>query len=136
MTMRPASPWDAPRISELLGQLGWNTTSDQVVDGLDVSSTEVTVAESDDQVVGVIAITTRHQFHRGAMVTTIDTLIVDERHRSRGIGELLVDVAVDSATGNDAQAIEVASHLRRVDARRFYERLGFQVDANYFVRAI
>ena len=32
-------------------------------------------------------------------------------------------------------AVEVVSALHRVEARRFYERLGFEVTANYFVRS-
>jgi ribosomal protein S18 acetylase RimI-like enzyme len=62
-------------------------------------------------------------------------LVVDEAHRSRGIGERLVDAALEAAARNNAQAVEVVSALRRVEARRFYERLGFEVSANYFVRS-
>jgi hypothetical protein len=47
----------------------------------------------------------------------------------------LVDVALEAAARNNAQAVEVVSALRRVEARRFYERLGFEVTANYFVRS-
>jgi GNAT superfamily N-acetyltransferase len=65
---------------------------------------------------------------------TIDTLVVDEAHRSHGIGERLVGVALEAAARCSAQAVEAVSHHRRVDARRFYERLGFEVTSNYFVR--
>jgi GNAT superfamily N-acetyltransferase len=60
-------------------------------------------------------------------------IVVDEAHRSQGIGERLVDVALEAAARNNAQAVEVASALRRVEARGFYELLGFDVTANYFV---
>jgi len=68
----------------------------------------------------------------GRDLITIDTLIVDEQNRSRGIGEQLVGVAFATAKRSSAQAIELVSNLRRVEARRFYERLGFEVTANYF----
>jgi len=135
-TLRAAQPEDAPRISVLLDQLGWAVTPDQVVTELSLSpTTEVVVAETADEVVGLIAVTTRRQFQRAGNLITIDTLVVDERHRSRGIGEQLVGVALEAAARCDAQAVEAVSHLRRVDARRFYERLGFEVTSNYFVRA-
>ena len=51
-----------------------------------------------------------------------------------GIGERLVGVALEAAARCSAQVVEAVSHLRRVDARRFYERLGFDVTSNYFVR--
>ena len=133
--LRAARPEDAPRISVLLDQLGWVVPPDKVVVELSASpTTEVVVAELDRDVVGLIAVTTRRQFQRAGNLITIDALVVDERHRSRGIGEQLVGVAVEAAARSSAQAVEAVSHLRRVEARRFYERLGFEVTSNYFVR--
>jgi predicted N-acetyltransferase YhbS len=136
VTLRAAVPEDASRISELLDQLGWVVPPDDVVAELWAQpSTDVVVGELDNNVVGVIAVTTRRQFQRAGNLITIDTLVVDETHRSLGIGEQLVDVAFQAAARSRAQAIEVVSALWRVDARRFYERLGFEVTANYFVRS-
>ena len=134
-TLRAARPEDASRISVLLEQLGWAVTPDKVVAELSASpTTEIVVAESDGDVVGLIAVTTRRQFQRAGNLITIDTLVVDEAHRSHGIGERLVGVALEAAARCSAQVVEAVSHLRRVDARRFYERLGFDVTSNYFVR--
>ena len=120
----------------MLDQLGWTVSPDDVVRELSASpSTEVVVAELGTRVVGVIAVTSRRQFQRAGNLITIDTLVVDEGHRSLGIGEDLVGVALRAAERNNAQAVEVVSALRRVEARRFYERLGFEVTANYFVRS-
>lgn len=136
-TLRAARPEDAPRISILLDQLGWAVTPEQVVTELSSSPrTEVVVAQTDDEIVGLIAVTTRRQFQRAGSLITIDTLVVDEMHRSRGTGEQLVRVALEAAARCDAQAVELVSDLRRVEARRFYERLGFEVTSNYFVRAL
>jgi predicted N-acetyltransferase YhbS len=134
-TLRAARPEDASRISVLLEQLGWAVTPDKVAAELAASpTTEIVVAESDGDVVGLIAVTTRRQFQRAGNLITIDTLVVDEAHRSHGIGERLVGVALEAAARCSAQAVEAVSHHRRVDARRFYERLGFEVTSNYFVR--
>ena len=134
-TLRAARPEDASRISVLLEQLGWAVTPDKVVAELSASpTTQVVVAESDGDVVGLIAVTTRRQFQRAGNLITIDTLVVDEAHRSQRIGERLVGVALEAAARCSAQVVEAVSHLRRVDARRFYERLGFDVTSNYFVR--
>jgi predicted N-acetyltransferase YhbS len=133
-TLRVAVPEDAPRISELLDQLGWSVPPDAVVTELSASpATQVVVAEYDGDVIGLIAVTTRRQFQRAGNLITIDTLIVDAQNRSRGIGEELVGVAFEAAKQSNAQAIEIVSNLWRVEARRFYERLGFEVTANYFV---
>jgi predicted N-acetyltransferase YhbS len=136
-TLRAARPLDAPRISVLLDQLGWVVAPEQVATELSASpTTEIVVAESDGDVVGLIAISTRRQFQRAGNLITIDTLVVDEAHRSRGVGEQLVGAAFEGAARCSAQAVELVSHVRRVDARRFYERLGFDLTSNYFVRTL
>jgi ribosomal protein S18 acetylase RimI-like enzyme len=45
--------------------------------------------------------------------------------RSRGIGEQLVQWAVAEARANGCNLVELLTHQSRVDAQRFYKRLGF-----------
>lgn len=45
--------------------------------------------------------------------------------RSRGIGEQLVQWAVVEARARGCKLVELLTHHTRVDAQRFYERLGF-----------
>lgn len=45
--------------------------------------------------------------------------------RSRGIGELLVQWALTEARAKGCGLVELLTHHTRVDAQRFYERLGF-----------
>jgi ribosomal protein S18 acetylase RimI-like enzyme len=45
--------------------------------------------------------------------------------RSRGIGEQLVQWAVTEAKGRGCNLVELLTHQSRVDAQRFYKRLGF-----------
>ena len=54
-----------------------------------------------------------------------DVRVVSDR-RSRGIGEQLVQWAVGEAKARGCKLVELLTHHTRVDAQRFYERLGFQ----------
>lgn len=45
--------------------------------------------------------------------------------RSRGIGEQLVQWAVGEARSRGCKLVELLTHSSRVDAQRFYKRLGF-----------
>jgi ribosomal protein S18 acetylase RimI-like enzyme len=45
--------------------------------------------------------------------------------RARAIGEQLVQWAVTEARGRGCKLVELLTHHTRVDAQRFYERLGF-----------
>jgi ribosomal protein S18 acetylase RimI-like enzyme len=63
---------------------------------------------------------------QGASRALIEDVRVASRCRSRGIGEQLVQWAVAEAQGKGCKLVELLTHNTRVDAQRFYARLGFQ----------
>jgi len=62
---------------------------------------------------------------QGASRALIEDVRVDSGCRSRGIGEQLVRWAIAEARGQGCKLVELLTHNTRVDAQRFYERLGF-----------
>jgi GNAT superfamily N-acetyltransferase len=62
---------------------------------------------------------------QGASRALLEDVRVDAGRRSRGIGEQLVRWAVDEARAKGCKLVELLSHNTRIDAHRFYERLGF-----------
>src|SRR6195952_497764 len=63
---------------------------------------------------------------QGASRGLIEDVRVASPHRSRGIGEQLVQWAVAEARGKGCKLVELLTHNTRVDARRFYKGLGFE----------
>ena len=63
---------------------------------------------------------------QGASRGLIEDVRVAAQCRSRGIGERMVQWAVTEARARDCRLVELLTHNTRVDAQRFYERLGFQ----------
>jgi ribosomal protein S18 acetylase RimI-like enzyme len=63
---------------------------------------------------------------QGASRALIEDVRVASHCRSRGIGEQLVQWAVTQAQARDCKLVELLTHHTRVDAQRFYQRLGFQ----------
>jgi ribosomal protein S18 acetylase RimI-like enzyme len=63
---------------------------------------------------------------QGASRGLIEDVRVDARCRSRGIGEQLVRWALAEARAKECKLVELLTHHTRVDAQRFYKRLGFQ----------
>ena len=61
----------------------------------------------------------------GASRALIEDVRVASHCRSRGIGEQLVQWAVTEARARGCKLVELLTHHTRVDAQRFYERLGF-----------
>jgi ribosomal protein S18 acetylase RimI-like enzyme len=62
---------------------------------------------------------------QGASRALIEDVRVASHCRSRGIGEQLVRWALAEAQGNGCRLVELLTHNTRVDAQRFYKRLGF-----------
>ena len=62
---------------------------------------------------------------QGASRGLIEDVRVASNRRSRGIGEQLVTWAVAEARAKGCKLVELLTHQTRVDAQRFYERLGF-----------
>jgi ribosomal protein S18 acetylase RimI-like enzyme len=63
---------------------------------------------------------------QGASRGLIEDVRVAAHCRSRGIGEQLVQWAVAEAQARGCKLVELLTHNTRVDAQRFYARLGFQ----------
>jgi ribosomal protein S18 acetylase RimI-like enzyme len=63
---------------------------------------------------------------QGASRGLIEDVRVAAHRRSRGVGERLVQWAVAEARGSGCKLVELLTHRSRVDAQRFYARLGFQ----------
>jgi ribosomal protein S18 acetylase RimI-like enzyme len=63
---------------------------------------------------------------QGSSRALIEDVRVATHCRSRGIGEQLVQWALAEARARDCKLVELLTHHTRVDAQRFYKRLGFQ----------
>jgi ribosomal protein S18 acetylase RimI-like enzyme len=63
---------------------------------------------------------------QGASRVLIEDVRVASHRRSQGIGEQLVRWAVAEAQAKGCRLVELLTHNTRIDAQRFYKRLGFQ----------
>ena len=86
----------------------------------------VLVAELDGNVVGCLSTSVMRVLHRPAPVGRISMMVVDETLRSRGIGARLVRAAEEALAAQGCYMVEVTSQVRRIEAHRFYQRLGYE----------
>ena len=63
---------------------------------------------------------------QGSSRALIEDVRVAAHCRSRGVGERIVQWAIAEARANGCKLVELLTHNTRVDAQRFYARLGFQ----------
>ncbi|WP_025032195.1 GNAT family N-acetyltransferase [Bradyrhizobium sp. DOA9] len=84
------------------------------------------VAESAGRVVGCLQLAILPGLSsQGGSRGLLEDVRVATECRSRGIGEQLVQWAVTEAKARGCNLVELLTHQTRVDAQRFYKRLGF-----------
>jgi ribosomal protein S18 acetylase RimI-like enzyme len=87
---------------------------------------QLVVAEESGNVVGCLQLCILPGLSsQGASRGLIEDVRVASNRRSRGIGEQLVQWAISEARARQCRLVELLTHHTRVDAQRFYQRLGF-----------
>lgn len=84
------------------------------------------VAEIDGRVIGTTLITVIQLVSKtGTRRCQIEGIYVMARARGRGVGKALFEAARAEAERRECQSLQIISNELRVDAHRFYKRLGF-----------
>jgi len=87
---------------------------------------ELYVARQGGQVLGSIQILfVPHVSARGALRCILEAVFVAAAARGKGVGAAMVAKAEERAKARGASFIALSSNGKRVDAHRFYERLGY-----------
>ena len=126
-------------LARLIGELGYAIEAAEAVERLAAMAAEgraVLVAELDGAVVGCLSTSAMRVLHRPAPVGRISMMVVDETWRSRGIGAALVRAAERALAAQGCYMVEVTSHVRRTEAHRFYERLGYEKTSVRLAKAL
>jgi GNAT superfamily N-acetyltransferase len=139
ITVREAGASDAPRLVELIIALGHPIEEADVSRNLETlakSGMLPLVATEGDEVIGMCGISAMVTVHRPAPVGRVSVMIVDEAHRGRGIGALLMTEAEKRLSKLGCKIIEVTSNMRRDRAHHFYEQLGYERTSYRFMRKL
>jgi GNAT superfamily N-acetyltransferase len=120
---------DASHVADLTTQLGYPTAPGETTERLAILAARpddhaALVAEEDGRAVGWVHVAIYTSLESGR-VATIGGLVVDETHRSGGIGAELLAAAEEWARENGAGKMTVRSRVTRERAHRFYEREGY-----------
>jgi GNAT superfamily N-acetyltransferase len=138
IALRPATEADAKDVALLLVDLGYTSTEADVRNRLCYSLTSRTsrilVAQSASEVVGLVSAELVPYFPTGSTICRVTALVVLSHHRGRGTGEKLLAGVADFARDNHCSGIEITTAEHRVDAHRFYQRLGFSRTSFRFFR--
>jgi GNAT superfamily N-acetyltransferase len=130
LTLRAPRDTDADAIAELLAQLGYPATAEEVRARLQRMLKDphvvVFVAEVDGVVAGLSTGHAIQSIHHTPPTVLLTTLVVDESRRGGGVGRALTRAIEAWARSRGATRISLTSGAQRADAHAFYERLGYQ----------
>jgi GNAT superfamily N-acetyltransferase len=136
VVLRRAERRDLPRLLELLAadQLGAHRERvdelrpyEAAFAAIDADPAQLLVVAADgDTIVGTFQLTFIPGLaRRGALRGQIEAVRVAAEHRNRGLGAAMMRWAIAEARGRGCALVQLTSDRSRVDAHRFYERLGF-----------
>ncbi|MEO7503965.1 MAG: GNAT family N-acetyltransferase [Sphingomicrobium sp.] len=137
--VRVARPDDAKVLVSLIAQLGFETDEIGLQERIQIladNGEPVLVAEESGALIGALNWHFMHALHRTAPVGRIVMLVVDEGHRSQGVGRQLVADAERRMREAGCCLAEVTSNARLDQAHGFYERLGFERSSLRFGKAL
>lgn len=129
VNIRPIRREDADAVADLVTQLGYERTPEQVrrwVHDLDSRSGQTAfVAEVNNEVVAWIDVSLEHHL-QSEVCGLIGGLVVKDGLRSASIGRRLCEQAEDWSRQHGAKKIRVTSRSTREAAHRFYLRDGYR----------
>ena len=103
---------------------------------LDNTNCEVMVAEKDEKVVAMMDLSFRETFFHCGWTMLIEDLVVEEKYRRQGIGQRMVGLAEEMAMRRGCCAVELNSDLFREETHRFWEAMGYEIEAYQLRKAL
>ena len=138
--IREAVLEDGPALAGLLEQLGYPGTRSflgrRILEQLSHPDALLLVAQTEGQVIGFVSLHVIPQLALAGDFCRVSYLCVDERMRGLGVGALLEHRAEEHARARGCDRIELHSNARRVDAHRFYARVGYEESPKYLIKRL
>ncbi len=137
ITFREAGPDDADWIAGLLTDEGYTAGGTDIVRRLERYAeldSPVRIAEADGERLGFIACAVMPRFETADLLLRVMALVVDAAHRDRGVGAALMAEAERAGVESGVAFLEVTAGHHRPDARRLFERAGYDASLTTYLR--
>lgn len=137
--IRDAKPSDAPRLVELMQELGFEIDEKAVrknVKVLTKAGEAPLVAIVDKTVVGMVGRHAMVTVHRPAPVGRIPILIVAKEAQGMKLGRMLVEAVEQWCRKKGCEIVEVTSNDRLAAAHAFYRHMGYERSSIRFFKKL
>ena len=135
VAIRDAHAGDLPVMRTLLAELGYVVDAQTLASRFAAFSARgerALVAEQAGHVIGLATLHMTPVLHRAGGVGRVTALVVTGSMRGTGAGAALMREAERIMTDAGCVLMEVTSNRKRIDAHRFYERLGYEATSFRF----
>lgn len=140
LIIRDMVPDDYKALKPLIDELGYPSTEDEIKERLQNiiidKNFKTLLAELNGKIVAFIGLLKSYGYEINGPYIRIMALVVAEEYRNQGIGTQLIKVAEEWAQQNGATIITLNSGLKRMDAHRFYEHMGFRIKGYSFIKEL
>jgi GNAT superfamily N-acetyltransferase len=140
MIIRSAQSEDVEALANLMAELGYPTSSEQMRRRFKAISYDPSngtlVAEREGKVLGMVGLRIERSYGSDDTYLQIRDFVVGSEHRGKGVGRTLISAAEDWARRRGARDVMLTTHKRRTDAHRFYRRMGYEATGYRFYKAL
>ena len=97
----------------------------------------VYVAEADGVIIGTFSLAIMDNLaHMGAKSGLIEDVVVAPQSQGQGIGRRMMAYAIEICKNKSCYKVCLSSNLKRQDAHKFYENIGFKIHGYSFLTEI
>ena len=138
--IREAKSADAPSISTLMDELGYDLSPSEAEARIEVylrSTDTVLVADDCGEIDGFVSFHVIPLFHASSSLGRITAMCISSNRKREGIGRALLTRLDEIASNCGCVRIEVTSGDRRSDdAHVFYQACGYAIDSRRFQKML
>ncbi len=132
LIIRSAREEDAPKLTDLVQQLGYSHTTGSIKACINAyinqPNHQAWVALLDNTTVGCITVFLCECLYYNHRFATVNALITDKKCRGQGIGDTLLKYAENYAQQQNCHYIELMTHVKRaiLGVHQFYDKRGYK----------
>lgn len=142
MHIREAEMKDITALSDLMNELGYETTADEMKKRFtniqNHPDHKTFVAVVNGQIAGMAGMTKNYSYEQNDIYVRVIALVVNHAFRKKGVGKKLMETSEAWAKeiGANAVLLNCGNREERTAARQFYQQIGYEIKSSGFAKKL
>jgi len=140
LIIREAEMADISALMELMNELGYNTTMDEMRTRFENIQNHIDhktfLAITDTEISGMVGMSKNYSYEQNGVYVRVLALVTHSRFRHKGIGKKLLEAAENWAreVGAEKVLLNCGNREKRAIAHLFYKKMGYLVKSSGFIK--